>query len=151
MPGLKYPLREEDKFLQSKIVFSIFEVDPPEFQSGARIVQGLENTWKKVSGTVAGQLIGEAVDAVENAVGLGRDRGEPDPENDVLPNEPGGALNSNPSQEPAVVSSMKVTPITGGSVSLYLPIAYQVNESLNYDTVNYVMTDQREKYQRRWE
>ncbi len=134
MPGLKYPLQEENKFLQSKIVFSIFEVDPPEFQSGVRIVQGLQDSWKAISGSFAGQLIGAGVDAVENAVGLGRDTGGPDPENDVLPNEPGGALNSNPSQQPAVVSAMKVTPITGGSVSLYLPISYQVNESLMYDT-----------------
>ena len=31
---------------------------------------------------------------------------------------------------------MKVTPSTGGSVSLYLPVAYQVNETLMYDNVN---------------
>jgi hypothetical protein len=131
MPGLKYPLQEENKFLQSKIVFSIFEVDPPEFQSGVRIVQGLENTWEKVASSNLGRFYGPALSEI---TGIGRDRGGPNPENDVLPNEPGGALNSNPSQEPAVVSSMKVTAITGGSVSLYLPIAYQVNESLNYDT-----------------
>ena len=136
MPGLKYPLQEEDKFLQSKIVFSIFEVDPPEFQSGVRIVQGLENTWKAVSGTLAGQLIGAGRDAIEDAVfGPGVSQGDRRMGEFA---QGGGPANTptNPSQEPAVVSAMKVTPITGGNVSLYLPIAYQVNESLNYDNVN---------------
>ena len=45
MPGLKYPLQEEDKFLQSKIVFSIFEVDPPEFQNASSLIKGVQNSW----------------------------------------------------------------------------------------------------------
>ena len=137
MPGLKYPLQEEDKFLQSKIVFSIFEVDPPEFQSGVRIVQGLENTWEKIASSNLGRFFGSAASEI---TGIGQN-GAGDLSGDGLTDAErnagaGAVVGSNSSQEPAVVSAMKVTPITGGNVSLYLPIAYQVNESLNYDNVN---------------
>ena len=46
MPGLKYPLQEEAKFLQSKIVFSIFEVDPPEFQNARGLIKYLAKSSK---------------------------------------------------------------------------------------------------------
>lgn len=114
MPGLKYPLQEENKFLQSKIVFSIFEVDPPEFKNARGLITGLENTWKKVKGDI---LNATGLNTLEDA--------------QVAP-EDGG--DENPSREDVVVSAMKITPITDARVALYLPIAYQVNESLNYDT-----------------
>ena len=138
MPGLKYPLREEDKFLQSKIVFSIFEVDPPEFQNGTRIVQGLQDTWKAVAGSKIIRNLDEFTQPLQDlATGNNSREGGDLPGDGLTDAERGaGVGNFNPSQEPAVVSSMKVTPITGGNVALYLPIAYQVNESLNYDNVN---------------
>ena len=138
MPGLKYPLREEDKFLQSKIVFSIFEVDPPEFQNGTRIVQGLQDTWKAVAGSKIIRNLDEFTQPLQDlATGNNSREGGDLPGDGLTDAERGAAAgNFNPSQEPAVVSSMKVTPITGGNVALYLPIAYQVNESLNYDNVN---------------
>lgn len=101
MPGLKYPLQEEDKFLQSKIVFSIFEVDPPAFKGGKGLINTIQDAWKATGGDV----------------------------------QVGGNSNSS-SVEDVSVSAMKVTPIGNGQVSLYLPIAYQVNESLNYENVN---------------
>ena len=136
MPGLKYPLQEEAKFLQSKIVFSIFEVDPPEFQNARGLITGLENTWQKV--VKAGQIIADVSNS--NNTGLnttaavdqfaGEFGGVTDEERAA------GAGNSNPSREPVSVSSMKITPVTNGQVSLYLPIAYQVQEGLQYDTPN---------------
>lgn len=101
MPGLRYPLQEENKFLQSKIVFSIFEVDPPAFKGGKGLVNTIQDAWKATGGDV----------------------------------QVGGNVNSS-SVEDVSVSAMKVTPIGNGQVSLYLPIAYQVNESLNYENVN---------------
>jgi hypothetical protein len=101
MPGLKYPLQEENKFLQSKIVFSIFEVDPPAFKGGKGLINTIQDAWKATGGDV----------------------------------QVGGNGNSS-SVEDVSVSAMKVTPIGNGQVSLYLPIAYQVNESLNYENVN---------------
>jgi len=136
MPGLKYPLQEEAKFLQSKIVFSIFEVDPPEFQNARGLITGLENTWQKV--VKAGQIIADVSNS--NNTGLNTTAaasqfaeefgGATDEERAA------GAGNSNPSREPVSVSAMKITPVTNGQVSLYLPIAYQVQEGLQYDTPN---------------
>jgi len=136
MPGLKYPLQEEDKFLQSKIVFSIFEVDPPEFRNGTRIVQGLQDTWKAISGSQIVRNLDEFTQPLQDLATGNNSREGGDLPADGLTDEErlAGAGSFNPSQEPAVVSAMKVTPITGGNVSLYLPIAYQVNESLTYDT-----------------
>jgi len=52
MPGLKYPLQEENKFLQSKIVFSIFEVDPPAFKGGKGLINTIQDAWKATTGDV---------------------------------------------------------------------------------------------------
>ena len=122
MPGLKYPLQEEDKFLQSKIVFSIFEVDPPEFQNASSLIKGVQNTWQKVIKSVDAGIastFGSNTNQVDTNQVAPEDGGDPDP-----------------SRETVSVSAMKITPVTDGRVSLYLPIAYQVNESLNYDTTS---------------
>lgn len=124
MPGLKYPLHEEDKFLQSKIVFSIFEVDPPEFQNARGLITGVQNTWQNI--VKAGSIIAD----VSNSNNPGLNTTE------VVNRVPDAIGGNNTSQDPVSVSAMKVTPITDGTVALYLPIAYQVNESLNYDTTN---------------
>ena len=118
MPGLKYPLQEEDKFLQSKIVFSIFEVDPPEFQNASSLITGFENTWKNI--VKAGSIIADASNS--NNTGLNTTAAA-----SQFAEEFGG---NNTSQDPVSVSAMKITPVTDGRVSL------QVNESLNYDTAN---------------
>lgn len=129
MPGLKYPLQEEDKFLQSKIVFSIFEVDPPEFQNARGLITGVQNTWQNI--VKAGSIIADVSNS--NNPGSNTAAVAQGIANQVAPEDGGDA---DPSRSDVAVSAMKITPVTNGQVSLYLPIAYQVNESLNYDTAN---------------
>ena len=136
MPGLKYPLQEEAKFLQSKIVFSIFEVDPPEFQNARGLITGLENTWQKV--VKAGQIIADVSNSNNTGLNTTAAASQFAEEFGGVTDEEraAGAGNSDPSREPVSVSAMKITPVTNGQVSLYLPIAYQVQEGLQYDTPN---------------
>ena len=128
MPGLKYPLQEEDKLLQSKIVFSIFEVDPPEFQNARGLITGVQNTWQNI--VKAGSIIAD----VSNSNNAGLNTTEVVERTKRSPGRGVSGNQQDPSRETVAVSAMKITPVTNGQVSLYLPIAYQVNESLNYDT-----------------
>jgi len=48
MPGLRYPIFDEDRLLRSKIVFQPFKVDPPEFESTGLFAK---QTWQAISGS----------------------------------------------------------------------------------------------------
>ena len=97
MAGLNYPIQDQDRLLKSKIVFSVFEVDPPGFGKVDELTA--EETWKGLTGSDAA-----ARRKAEKRV-----------------------------NQRETLSALKVTPKSGNSVALYLPMAYQVNESLNYE------------------
>lgn len=107
MPRLVYPLEQENRLLRSKIVFSVFEVDPPEFVGGQNLINTVRDAYNDVFSE--GANVGTSGDQFGQEFGSGNK---------------------------TEVKAMAIDPIPGARVELFIPVAFQVNEGMQYDTTN---------------